>query len=524
MDRQLGARASGAAAGQVEPRELLTVFVLAVAVALVSAVVVPLGFQGRDDLHYLLAAEQWLRNGVSIGQDHWSNRLPYVLSIAALRPIAGSWERALFLLHSICFVTTATLMWLIARRTFAERSIAWWGLAVFLATPLLFRYVSTFYPEPFEVALAAVTAWMVLVRKDVRSRIPWLLVAGVVGGLVLSVRQTALALPAAFAAIILLDEDEPFGARVRDVACLAAGYAVPVLAELAYYWAMTGDPLHRLSVDTRHVELVSPDRLEGGVPPASTRVLFNWDLASRWRIPSTVRSHWTISPIVRLFTSPGMLLTPWFALAGGLFAWRMGPRARQLALLVLLTVAVQYLLNTFVLSLPPNTRYFGLSLALMAVLAGVAFKQIPNRVIRLGAYVLLFAIPCAVAAMVQSRANVTDSLEREGGQGRPLYLAPRVANVVALRLKDDAGFASHVSTATPPANGTLAAFAYERPGYLKQVCGDGQPAFADAGTLLPPPSFWDAAQGSDLARHLPKKAASLLEGEAEPLYLLRRRC
>ena len=519
----------GVSAGQtqnVAVRDLLTVIVLASAVALISATVVPLGFQGRDDFHYLMAAEQWFRNGASIGQDHWSNRLPYVLSIAAFRSIAGNWERALYLLHSTCFVVTAAFMWLISRRTFAERTVAWWGLAIFFTTPLLFRYVSTFYPEPFEVMLSAITAWMVLARREARSRIAWLLAAGMVGGLVLSVRQTALALPAAFAAIIVLDRSDSVSVRVREVLTLSIGYAAPVLAELAFYWAMTGDPLNRLTVDTGHVRLVSPGRLEGGVPPESTRVLFNWELASRWRIPSTVDSHWTVSPMVRLFTSPGMLLTPWFAVVGGLIASRMGLKGRQLSLLVLLTVAIQYLLNTFVLSLPPNTRYFGLSLALMAVLAGVAFAKIPSRTVSLTLYFLLFVIPCAVVAIVQPRPSVTVSLVEDAAKqaASPLYLAPELAGMVAARLKDDEAFAGRALTGPPPTGGIIAGFAYERPRYLSQQCRDGRRAFEDVETLLPRSILWDLAASSGISHLVPRKAADLLKRKADAVYLLRRQC
>ena len=510
----------------IKSRDLVLVIALAAAAALISGAILPLGFQGRDDFHYLLAAEQWLSNGVSVGQDHWSNRLPYVLSIAAFRAITGNWERALYLLHSTCFVVTATLMWLIARRAFADRLVAWWGLAIFVATPLLFRFVSTFYPEPFEVMLSAITAWMVLSRREARSRVAWLVAAGVVGGLVLSVRQTALALPAVFAAIILLDEGEPLRMRVRDVMCLAIGYSVPVLAELVYYWIVTGNPLNRLTVDTRHVELVSADRLEGGVPPASTNVLFNWDLASRWRIPSTVESHWTISPIVRLFTSPGMLLTPWAAVVGGVLAWRLGLRARQLALLVLLTIALQYLLNTFVLALPPNTRYFGLSLALMAVLAGVAFAKIPRQGVRIAAYVLFLALPCLGIAIVQPRPSVTVSLLGKAATDAPmpLHLSGQVSEMAALRLRDDRQFAQAVSTASPRPGDTVAALAYERPGYFKEQCRDGRPAFVDVKTLLPHSALWDAAEISGVSNRIPKKAQALLKRQDDALYLLERQC
>ena len=522
----IGALAETTAKQSIGSRDSILIIALAAAAAVISGAVLPLGFQGRDDFHYLLAAEQWLSNGVSVGQDHWSNRLPYVLSIAAFRAVTGNWERALYLLHSTCFIVTAALMWLIARRTFSDRLVAWWGLAVFVATPLLFRYVSTFYPEPFEVMLSAITAWMVLSRTEVRSRVAWLLAAGVVGGLVLSVRQTALALPAVFAAIILLQGGEPFRVRMRDVLCLAAGYSVPVLAELVYYWIVTGNPLYRLTVDTRHVELVSADRLEGGVPPASTNVLFNWDLASRWRIPSTVESHWTISPIVRLFTSPGMLLTPWAAVVGGVFAWRLGSRAKQLVLLVLLTIGLQYLLNTFVLALPPNTRYFGLSLALLAVLAGVAFAKIPRQEIRIAAYILLFALPCLGIAILQPRPSVTVSLlgsvAREAPM--PLHLSRQVAEMAALRLRDDSRFAQAVSTAPPRLGDTVAALAYERPGYFTERCLNGRPAFVDAMTVLPHSALWDAVEITGVSSRVPRKAEALLRREDVALYLLRRQC
>jgi len=507
--------------------ELAAVLLLACTVAVISALV-PLGFQGRDDLHYVTAAEQWLRSGPTIGQDHWANRLPYILAILGVFSITGNWETALYLLHGLCFVATATLIWMIARRSFDNPAVARFGLAVLFTTPLLFRTVSYFYPEALEVALGAVTVVLVLSRRahNGSSRRLWLVVAGLVGGVVLSIRQTELAIPAALALLILLDSSEPLAMRFRDVASLAAGYAAPVMLELACYWIFTGDPLHRLAVDSRHIDLVSPNRLRGGVPPASTRVLFNWDLASRWNIPSTVQSHWTISPIVRLFTSPGMLLTPWFALIGSVCAWRAGGAALQLTKLLLLAVVVQWVLNTFVLSLPPNTRYFGVSLALMCILAGVALAQIPSRPIAIATWFSLFLLPCTIVAVIEPRPSLTVALVSSAANqpGPPLHLSAGVAKLAVLRISDDAIFARRTSTGPPPPGATVAVLAHEKSTYLTKRCGDGQTAFSQFAKLVPRSSLWTAVQKLGGATRIPGRVRQQLIGESDAVYLLNRRC
>jgi hypothetical protein len=103
----------------------------------------------------------------------------------------------------------------------------------------------------------------------------------VLGGLAVLVRQTAIALPLALGALMLIDATrQPLAARIRAVAWLASGFVLVQAAEIAFHLLLTGDPLHRLHVDARHVEIPST-HMAGGAYHGDGRVLFNWQLAAR---------------------------------------------------------------------------------------------------------------------------------------------------------------------------------------------------------------------------------------------------
>lgn len=245
-----------------------------------------MGFQGWDDLEYLLAAERWLREGVHARANHWANRLPYVLSFAAAFRLFGTSEAALVALHTLPFVTVALTAWGLARIAFGEaehgRRAPLWGLAVALSTPLLFRFPTTFYPEALEIALAGLCLLLVLSRPVGDRRAARLVLAGLLGGMAVLVRQTAIALPLALGLLMLVEPGGTLRTRSRDVVWLALGFMLAQAAETAFHVLLTGDPFHRLNVDSRHVEIPSTHMADGVYHGGSGRVLFNWDLASRW--------------------------------------------------------------------------------------------------------------------------------------------------------------------------------------------------------------------------------------------------
>lgn len=519
-----------ARAGSVRPsfspdRQLLAVLLVASGIALISALVVPLGFQGRDDLRYLMAAQRWLETGPYPGPDHWSNRLPYVLSVAGAYRLTGSWEIGLLLLHSLSFVTAAGLLWLIGREVFASRRTAWTGLLIYLSTPLLFRLPSTFYPEALELALglAVVAAVLLTVNAHPTRRLWWLGIAGLVAGVIVSIRQTSLALPASLGLLILLSAEAPLPQRLKEAAALTVGFLIPVMAELLYFAILTGNPLYRLTIDAGHAELVSSGRLAGDAP-VHGGALFNWNLASRWRIPSIVDSHWTIAPIVRLFTSPGMLLIPWAALVGGVVAWRMGNGQRRFVLLVAGFILLQYGMNTFVLALPPNTRYFGVALALMCLLAARALAAISDWRLAATAFLLAFFLPNVAVALTQPRPSVSIAAldQRVRSAEEVIHVSGQLARMSVLPVRDRPAWRAVVREGLPPVGGLSASLFYEAP--MQARCSTGAPAFAPVAVLGRPTLAGGLVAKLGLTPYVPRRARTLLDARSDYVRIVRRIC
>ncbi len=155
-------------------------------------------------------------------------------------------------------------------------------------------------------------------------------------------------------------------------------------------------------------------------------LLFNWVLAARWDVPALIRVHWTVNPLIRIFTSPGLLLLPWLALIGGVVAWRRRGAARPLVVLAGSLFLLQYAVNTFVLVIPPDTRYYAVSYFLAAILAGMALSTL-SAWLQLAVVGGLMLAPClAVMALEPSFAARLAPLLPVMQRYQPLYL-PQMA-------------------------------------------------------------------------------------------------
>jgi hypothetical protein len=335
---------------------------------LVASLALPTGFQGWDDFHYLVAAERFLSPGHYIPTDHWGARIPYVGLIAAAISVMGETQTALTVLNSAIFILASMSLWALARLA-TDRIPAILATFAAVSTPLFFRIPTTYYVESAEISSSTISvllAFLALWNSPAGRTHSLLLVAsGLIGGLTLLTRQTAVAVAAALGILLVAhNRQRPFAAA-RDIAILATGHAVPVVTEMAYYWVMTGNPLYRTVVDARSL-LIPSSHLQGGTF-ADGSPLVNWTLASRWHAPQVLRLHWTVNPILHVFVSSSLALLPALALASGVLSWRRGGRARTIAGFCGGLLAIQYVLNTYVLAIAPEPRYYALGIFLAAV-------------------------------------------------------------------------------------------------------------------------------------------------------------
>ena len=353
----------------------------------------PTGFAGWDDWHYFQAAQRWIADGPHVPTDHWAARLPHVLLLAATMQVSGN-ELWLLLPGLAMF---AAVLWcgsrLAGMAMGSETAIVAAGMLAF--TPLLFRQASSFYPEGMEVACSAVAILLAFkAAQDAAEGRPeqttQLLCAGAIGGLAVLVRQTALAVPAALALFLLIKQRSDPQRALISVATFGLGGALVVGCELAFYAYLTGDPLHRFVIDKRTLTLPSV-HLKGGV--FLELPLFNWKLAALWEVPELFNVHWTINPVLNLLFSPQVLFVPWLAL-GGLAMARRGPQPlRDLAFLTILILALQYFSFTYALALPPNIRYYSVSVFMLCLMAG-AFVATRDKLLRTA------LILCTMAAAI----------------------------------------------------------------------------------------------------------------------------
>jgi hypothetical protein len=233
-------------------------------------------------------------------------------------------------------------------------------------------------------------------------------------------------------------------------------------------------------------------------------------------------------PLVRLMTSPGLLLMPWLALAGGVLAWRAGGRARRFALLAALVLLLHYAINTFVLVIAPNTRYLGVALLLLCPLAGYALAALPWRA-ALFCFLAPLVAPTLVVASLQPRpSSQVEGLERllPAANGEPIHLPRPIAAVASLRLREDLGLSARISLApAAPVGGLAVGGHYAWPeGAPDGRCPDGGPAWEHVATAEPDSPVWDAVRAAGLAPLVPTGLVPVLGREQDAFHLLRRRC
>ena len=521
------ASAQRAFAGRDGPRVPPVGLLLLACVSIGISLALPAGFAGWDDLHYVRAAQGWLALGPHVPANHWGTRLPYVLTLAASMRLFGLTVLALTVPNTILFVLLLLLLWRIADQVYGGAA-AFCAALVVVTTPLFVRMPTTYYPEVMEATCAAGATALVLSalrRPDLRPRAWLLIAAGLCGGCGILVRQTALAMPVALSVLIALSDRARRRSVVGSVLLLAAGYAAPVALESLFYLLLTGHPLERLQIDSRHV-LIASAHLRGGTYTGGSP-LFNWDLESRWDVPSLIRAPWAINPLLRVFTSPGLLLTPLLCLLGGLVAWRLPGRGRDYALFAGTGLLLQYLLNTFVLAIAPDTRYFAVSVALGMPLAGLLLSQLRPRLL-VPAAALLAAPTLLVMLLEPSPAHLMPALQRFASRDQPVHVSPQLNDAATILLADHPELARNVTMdlhrSQVPVGDLAVVDAYGWIGARDQGCGGGAKQWQPVDSSAAAGPVWTVLDHSGLARLLPSSLSAHFDRKQDRLKLVRRAC
>ena len=353
----------------------------------------PLGYFGGhwDDGRYLEAA---LQGG--IGTDHWALRWPVVGPAALAVRVFGLSHTSLMVPGMLTLAAVLTVNFWAARQAFGT-AVATVACFALLSTPEVTRAATRLTADLPELLFWSAALWAWWFGRAGSAR--WLLVAGALAGCAWATRETGLGLLLVLAGMFVAGVGPPR----RSYGWIAAGFVAVWLPEQLALYAATGDPLYRIHVDLRHVEIPSND-LAGGTAHGTSAPL-STSLMRRWSGAGPLRLNWAVDPWLNLFANVAYGFD--FLLATVALWWvRSRPKLTWLVVTVVVAnvVTVVYLIAT-----DPKPRMFmpatGAACLLFAV-AAVALWPAKRAVVTLAATVKLL-----VAAAVMDVATSYAELE-----------------------------------------------------------------------------------------------------------------
>jgi 4-amino-4-deoxy-L-arabinose transferase-like glycosyltransferase len=335
-----------------------TALLIAVAVLLaeMSLFFRPAGFAGgpSDDQQYIDVALNWYLHGAQIGTSHWALRHPLILSILAMFKLFGPSIDALLLVPRLFYALFVGVTMAAMLRLAGTRAAFIWLVLVILS-PVIHQMATSCYPEMLELALGVTSIWAFCAGRPAAGAagIAWLLLSGLMLGCAVLTRETAIFVLPFYAWALLRRPAMPWTAWLA----LGLGFALPLLVDNLWLWAMSGDPLYRLHVDEHHVQIAS-DHMVGRTYAGSP--FLNPDLASRWKPAGPTRLHWAINPVIDFLIDPafGFVILGWALSAVPFFRDRAMARPKLSTLLLVLFAIGSYVIVTWVFTLRPQPRYY----------------------------------------------------------------------------------------------------------------------------------------------------------------------
>lgn len=355
--------------------------VVVVAVAAAIRAVCWLGIGYLDSMNYANASLNILDHGIgaSIGT-HQQNRLGMTVPPVAFLAVLGRTEFAVLSYFLVLAAAQLTVTPLLLARILPPRTVLVTTMLLAFA-PMLVRDSTT------NAADLAMGVWagfgvLALLAAPAERRGRWFAAAGVLMGIAVIHKETALVMMPVAAALAVFAAPRPFGVRVRETALFALGFAGPMLVEAAAFHAWTGEWLHRY-VHNSEIHAPSLEVMESaGTWP---RFLVYWP-ANLLDSPQDLGVLVFVLPAALLlhaadrFRSAGWTVALWF-----------------------LFPALYTLFGTSVLSgwhpLLPFPRYFHFVVLPAAILAAQVLADrstwtLPRRIAAVGVTALLFAAAC----------------------------------------------------------------------------------------------------------------------------------
>lgn len=377
------------------PAQYPLLAVLALTLLLALLVRAPYVGGDGDEYHYLVAARCAAEHGFCLPIDHWWRRYPIVLPVAGALRLFGEGQGSLMLAPLVYGLAAVGLFTTLVQRQFGRSEALLAGIA--LATTPAFSVrvpeLNIDIPE-FALVLAALLCLQTAIRGN---RVAWMIGCGVMLGLAVQARPTALVLlPILCGALVLLK-------RPRWAAPLLAGVVLPNLFEALYYWAQAGDPSLPWRLSLAHNAVPSSALLPG--VDTSRSPLFNPAYIAGWNRANNLHVHWTIDGLLNLIVDPAIALT---LLCATIFMARDWPKMRRepVLLATLAGAALLFAGLTYGFAINPEARMFLPVIAVACACFGVlAARSLPQARLLVAVAVLLLVGKGLIAAC--DRADLT---------------------------------------------------------------------------------------------------------------------
>lgn len=321
------------------------------------------GFQGSDDFLYWQGAGGWLAHVPYLGTSHWSLRHTLVIPMAITRLAFGNGMLAM-LLPSLLYALGLIVVLSLWTRRAAGLAASTAAVALIVTNPQFVLLSSTANVDMVELffilsAFALIHAAMDRTGMH-RTEGGWnlLLLAGVSIGLAMLSRETTAFAVAAIGLLFLAG----YGMHRARYFIIGIGFCCVVGLELAYFWAMTGNPLYRYAISGNHDSTINRWVEQGAAIPTL---------------------HPAIDPFTMLLLNHNFGLIAWVGIPLAIWLIRRGeldaPARRMAVLAIALALTWSVLAAGLWRLLPLTPRYFVLPSVIMSMLSGVALVRMWQR-------------------------------------------------------------------------------------------------------------------------------------------------
>jgi len=389
------------------------------------------GYMASDDSLYSAGALGWLKDAPFVGNTHWALRHPLVIPVALSYSLFGVSELSLVLVTTAYFLALLIVTYYIVSVRFDAKT----GLlaALLLSTVPLFAFEATIAGvDIVEAFFVVLSLWFFHKATEVKHSFALFLIAGLMAGLAWWTRETTIGLLLFYALLFAV------GYRVprHKYWIMAAGFAVLVIVELAYFWSLTGDPFHRVMVDAGLKK-----------PPID------------FVVPGTgnIEVSPLLNPIIALLANNEFMLLFFLAIPAAVWAWRerqLAPEQQRFVRLLVGLMIVWFLVVGYGIGLRALPRYFAVTSFAAAVLVGLWLVY--RVAMRSRALAIVLAATVVGANLLSVLASNTEPifaeralvawLKKNDGQ---IFTDPETRRAAAFLL-EEAGLAGRATKASVP--------------------------------------------------------------------------